>query len=340
MSESPASQYLFSYRGSCFDSMIDTLGGAFGTFEAKPLFHTPEFQWEIDLSVCDRAVLLTGYHQDECEFNIEPMANTAEYLSVVIPRNGGMGVTSGSQTAQVGQGKLLLYKSFEPDCITMHGQSNLIDELLINWPVILQAVGQTFELPLNGPLDLAPELDLSTPAGQAIGGVAETIISGMRNNGPLLHCPIAMAHLTDAFADLVMQMVPHRLSHFLNKKPVMIAPRHVRRAIEFMQANISSPMTISTVADAVGVSRRSLEIGFRTFKETTPAAHLHLLRLRAARQELLDPDNDRALKEICLKWGFFHFGRFSAVYRSAYGETPSVTRKRVRGAGGDFASGI
>ncbi|MGO7682234.1 helix-turn-helix domain-containing protein, partial [Rhizobium johnstonii] len=52
-------------------------------------------------------------------------------------------------------------------------------------------------------------------------------------------------------------------------------------------------------------------------------------RLRAARQELLDPESKETMKAVCLKWGFFHFGRFSAVYKTTYGEYPSDTRKRV-----------
>jgi transcriptional regulator GlxA family with amidase domain len=99
-----------------------------------------------------------------------------------------------------------------------------------------------------------------------------------------------------------------------------------------MQANINQPITMPMVAEAAGVSVRALETGFRAFRDTTPAAYLLRLRLRAARQDLLDPENNQAMREICLKWGFFHFGRFSAVYRTTYGENPSDTRRRVGGS--------
>lgn len=124
---------------------------------------------------------------------------------------------------------------------------------------------------------------------------AATMMSGMRDNGPLLRSPIAMAHLTQALADLVVRLVPHQLSHLLNKKPSLIAPRHVRRAIEYMQANINQPITMPIVAEAAGVSLRALQMGFRAFRDTTPAAYLMMLRLRAARQDLLDPGNIQAV---------------------------------------------
>jgi transcriptional regulator GlxA family with amidase domain len=136
-----------------------------------------------------------------------------------------------------------------------------------------------------------------------------------------------MSHIAQALADLVIRLVPHRLSHLLDHKPNLIAPRHVRRAIEFMRANISQPISMAAVAAAAGVSIRGLQTGFRAFKDTTPLGYLMMLRLQAARQDLLDPGNSRPVSEICLKWGFFHFGRFSAVYKATYGENPSETRK-------------
>ncbi|HCL63524.1 MAG TPA: AraC family transcriptional regulator [Rhizobium sp.] len=321
----------FRFRGSTFEDMVEALGGAFGAFQAEPLGHARNFHWGIDFSTCESVTLLTGFHQDEFRFHIQPTSDTSEYLSVMLPRSGSMGVTCGPRAAEAGPGKLLLYNNFEKDTVVMHGQSNAIDGLLLSWPVVLQTIESTFDMPLNGSLDLHPEVDLSTAAGQTISNLAEVIIGGMRNNGPLVQSPGTIAHLVQAMADLVVRSVPHRFSQFLDKKPCMIAPRPVRRAIEFMHANIDQPITVPMVAQAAGVSTRSLETGFRAFKETTPTAYLLTLRLCAARTDLLDPENNDAVKQICLKWGFFHFGRFSAVYKANYGETPSDTRRRVGG---------
>jgi transcriptional regulator GlxA family with amidase domain len=127
----------------------------------------------------------------------------------------------------------------------------------------------------------------------------------------------------------LVRSVPHRFSHLLDKKIHLIAPRHVRRAIDFMQANIGQPFTMQTVAEDVGVSVRSLETSFRAFKGTTPGAYLRTMRLRAAREDLLNPSTRQSVRDICLKWGFFHFGRFSMVYKATFGESPSDTRKRA-----------
>lgn len=64
--------------------MVETLGGAFGAFDAEPVGRAKDFHWGLDFSVCDNAVLLTGYHEAEFQFNIEPTVDTAEYLSIVV----------------------------------------------------------------------------------------------------------------------------------------------------------------------------------------------------------------------------------------------------------------
>lgn len=315
------------YFGSSFESMVESLGGAFGSFIGEPTGQTQEFHWGFDLCAHESAVWLSANHCDEFQLSVKPTGNTKEYLSIGVPRNGGMGVSCGSRTAEAGHGKLLLYNTLEVDSVIMYGRSNSIDNLSLNWSGVQHSIDQTFEHPLNGSLDILSELSVETPVGQTVANLAAAMICGMRNDGPLLHSPIAMAHVSQALADVVVRFVPHRLSYLLDRKPNLIAPRHVRRAIEFMEANISQPITVAAVAAAVNVSARALQNGFRAFRDTTPHAYLTMLRLRAAREDLCDPGNIDAVREICLKWGFFHFGRFSALYKTTYGENPSETRK-------------
>ncbi|MDL2408256.1 helix-turn-helix domain-containing protein [Rhizobium calliandrae] len=329
MSQSSNPHLTFKRGGSTFDGMIETLGAAFGEYRAELVSPVDDFQWSLDFSNFDCATVIKGFHRHEFQFQIQPTTSAVPHLSVVLPRSGGMGVTYGSREAVARHGKLLLYNNLEAESVMMYGRSNVIDELLLDWNVVLQTLDQTFETPFSGSLNLLPELEMSTPAGQMIGSLAETVIQGLRD--PSVRSPVAMAHVTQALADVIVRLVPHKLSHLLDRQPCMIAPKHVRRAIEFMEANISQPIRMPMVAEAAGVSIRALQLGFRAFRETTPAAYLARLRLRAARVDLLDPANASSTREICLKWGFFHFGRFSAMYKASYGEGPSDTRRRIRG---------
>jgi len=227
-------------------------------------------------------------------------------------------------------GQMLLINNHEAERFVVTGEPHLSDVLRINWSVIEQAVSALLEIPMNGSLELAHTVNLSTQPGNLIGHLVETIAIGMRDNGPLLHYPIAMSHLAQTLADLLIRLVSHRFSARLDNNIPMIAPRSIRRAIDYMQFNIDRPITMQNVAHAAGVSLRALENGFRTFRQTTPAAYLRTIRLRAVREDLLDPFNQQSVSEVCLKWGFFHFGRFSATYRAVYGENPSETKNSAR----------
>jgi AraC-like DNA-binding protein len=90
--------------------------------------------------------------------------------------------------------------------------------------------------------------------------------------------------------------------------------------------------TRERVADHLGISLRSLQAGFRQWRETTPTAFLRQARLQLVRDDLLRSGPEANVTTVALRHGFSHLGRFSAQYRSAFGEDPSATLRRGRAA--------
>jgi transcriptional regulator GlxA family with amidase domain len=84
------------------------------------------------------------------------------------------------------------------------------------------------------------------------------------------------------------------------------------------------------VAAALGVSVRSLQEGFRQWRNTTPNDFLRQTRLRLVREDLLRADESTDVTAVALRHGFAHPGRFSGYYRAAFGELPHVTLRRRR----------
>lgn len=110
--------------------------------------------------------------------------------------------------------------------------------------------------------------------------------------------------------------------------PAAPAPRHVRAAEEFMRANAGEPLTLAEIAEAAGVSIRTLTAGFRSFRDQSPMQQLRDIRMAAARDDLLQGPGSGSVADIALRWGFGNFGRFAGDYRRRYGETPSETLRR------------
>ena len=83
--------------------------------------------------------------------------------------------------------------------------------------------------------------------------------------------------------------------------------------------------TAWNMAQAAGVSQRTLEYAFKQALDLTPGKYLVLTRLNGAHHALVDADRSTTtVTDIALRWGFNHLGRFSAAYRELFNELPSV----------------
>ncbi len=114
----------------------------------------------------------------------------------------------------------------------------------------------------------------------------------------------------------------------LSWRQTELAPRHVRRAEEYIRAHAQEPLTLEDMARAAGVSIRTLTDGFRRARDTTPMALLREQRLLGARQDLLQAGPERTVTQVAMQWGFLNVGRFSAQYAVRFGERPGETLRR------------
>jgi AraC-like DNA-binding protein/tetratricopeptide (TPR) repeat protein len=105
-------------------------------------------------------------------------------------------------------------------------------------------------------------------------------------------------------------------------------PRGVRRALEAMHANVGHRWRVSELASLSGVSSRTLQRQFTCFLGKSPQAVQHDIGIEQARHALLQGAPGEKVRDVALRCGFPHFGRFSGEYRRRYGETPSSTLKR------------
>lgn len=180
---------------------------------------------------------------------------------------------------------------------------------------------------ISGSLDFQVEVDLTDGPGLALVRLVEAARNGLGEGGPLWRSPLALAALGDAMSYLLIEALSNRYSNELARSAPAPAPRHVKWAIDFMHHNIAKPISLNDIATAAKVSVRTLQQGFRQFRNTSPMSYLREARMIAARHDLLACHNTQTVADIALKWGFAHPGRFATDYKKRFGQSPSQTLK-------------
>src|ERR1700727_1380188 len=96
--------------------------------------------------------------------------------------------------------------------------------------------------------------------------------------------------------------------------PPTALPQYVKRALDYLRANMAEKVTLGDLATACGISQRALLKQFNRFLGVSPIAHLLRMRLTAARAELQRSDGTVSISEIASRCGLTHLGRFAAEY--------------------------
>lgn len=100
---------------------------------------------------------------------------------------------------------------------------------------------------------------------------------------------------------------------------------HVLRAEKMIYERPDEVAGVQDIAHHIGVSERTLQAAFRKVRSATPTQVLARAKLHRARRALLDPAGPDSVSSVCRMCGVEHHGRFSKVYKEAFGESPVAT---------------
>ncbi|MFC4942431.1 AraC family transcriptional regulator [Pseudonocardia sp. GCM10023141] len=178
------------------------------------------------------------------------------------------------------------------------------------------------------PVRLDLTFDLADPAGRGLLSAVHHLkqqFSLAADTGSVPR-PI-IAQLESYVLTQTLLAIPNNHSDALRVEPAQVGRSYVRRAAELVEQRADEPWTVEDLAREVSVGARALQSGFRRELGVTPMQYLREIRLRRARDELLN-GSDQRVSEIAVKWGFYHLGRFSQQYRQRFGVHPSETLRR------------
>lgn len=168
-------------------------------------------------------------------------------------------------------------------------------------------------------------LKVDTDAGRLLSMLAKGVFEGMGAERTAVS--MTQHSLIESLLCCLLENVWHSYANAMEHTENVSTPKYIERAIAFMQANLPSPLTVELVAAEVNVSPRTLQQGFKQFRDTTPMAYLKELRMQAAHRELEWAPPGVSVSDIGRRWGFVHLGRFAAEYRERFGKAPSGTLK-------------
>ncbi|MFF2012729.1 AraC family transcriptional regulator [Streptomyces sp. NPDC058195] len=149
---------------------------------------------------------------------------------------------------------------------------------------------------------------------------------GQNSMHPLVATELERALMTGL---LINQQNTH--SRALNREPPDRPDSPIETAVRLINEYPEAGHTVADLAQAAGVSVRTLERAFRRRFGVPPYGYLRQIRLQQVRAQLTAPDaTNTTVSEVAARWGFSHFGRFAQEYRKQYHENPSETVRRHR----------
>lgn len=179
---------------------------------------------------------------------------------------------------------------------------------------------------LGPPLVFDLALDLSVGTASRWNSAVQMLHAELYDETSLLHAGIGVGQLEE----FVMSALLY--SHGSNYSEQLVGSgrqerRAVRRAVDYIERNLARPISVDDVAQAAGVSLRTLQSFFAEDLQQTPSAFIRNRRLERARSDLADasPGSGTTVTQVANRWGFTHLGRFATTYHQRFGESPSHT---------------
>jgi len=181
-----------------------------------------------------------------------------------------------------------------------------------------------------GPLQFDPAVQGGDPQSRRQQRLVRFVAAEVALSWPVP--PIVLSELQQSLMTSFLLGNPSNYSGLLHGEPAAAAPWQVRVAEEFIEANWDQPITIEALAAATGVSARSLFASFKAGRGYSPMDFVKHVRLDRARQKLSRAEAATSVTSVAFECGFGNPGHFATDYRQRFGERPSETLRRGRGA--------
>lgn len=257
-------------------------------------------------------------HQDSNEWNLPPFENhcviiqtgPAVQLSVIIDGR------SCDQRVQTGEVIIV------PAGVASHWRLNdaTSNESLHLYltPNFVRATATSFDLD-QGQISIEPQFGVNDEHIQHIG---MSLLSELKQPN------ILGRYSADALANVLAMQLVRRYSYLRDVQTSRggMAPRKLRRTIEFINENLEKEQTVAVAAVAEEVCMSYFHFS-RAFKQSMGVSpNVYMIEQRIERAKKLLSETDLPIVEIALRVGFASQGHFSTTFRKLAWTTPKAFR--------------
>ena len=250
-----------------------------------------------------------------------------DFLGVTVPLQGAFSVCGGSATGDFGPGSAHVLGTGDPFDLKADSSVKLI---VANF-FMPRIADYTRRMQLDrGPACLhgGTRLDLRRTSAQAFLELLRSAWRSARQTDPAKSSGFVRTEMEGALISALLFSAYDDAPSQSAKLRSGGEPRWIKRVEEYIDACLTTPVTLADIADVAGVSARTVCRAFERKHGRGPIGFLKELRLDRVRAELLLADRKEAkISEIAAHYGFVDPGRFSGMYKARFGETPSQTLK-------------
>jgi AraC-like DNA-binding protein len=189
---------------------------------------------------------------------------------------------------------------------------------------LMQKIGRRLHVPLEFELEIGSDTEFGRAWWQLMGHICELSAAAPG----VLASDEMRAQYSRTIIELLLQSAPHNYSEVMQVAEARVSPRHVRRAQEYIEAHLAEIRSVADVADAIGVSPRTLQNGFKQTLNVSPLEYLRHARVQALHRALLTADGSQSVTSLMTSVGIMSFGRYAEYYRKQIGVAPSLTLRQ------------
>jgi AraC-like protein len=204
------------------------------------------------------------------------------YVAQLFPLQGAAAIACGAKSIEVAAGSSCLLSSDAPHRLNFSADYAYL-VLRVDAGVLADKLRSMIGAPLDQPLRIDTQRNPNGPAGRMLQHYLPLLIETVsQNDPPFPHGWIAQTE--QLLLTLLLCGYRHNYSHVLEQLASDVAPREVRLAERYIEANLQRPITLEELAEAAGTHMFGLFSAFKKYRGYSPLTFLSQARWKGRSQ--------------------------------------------------------